>query len=222
MPRFEGKFLSVVLVGHQNPQILNHDFLVKNNILPVDKDPFKTLIDKDAGRPFDEFVSVPILATIRYGHVSITVQEDRYQILDNRFGSPADSPIFDITRNYFQKHLKYTPFTVGGMNLNGIIYFSDLSDELKFDERLGINRPKFAELLRADGIRTGATVAAAHRNGLIEVQIAKPKDGSPVALFNLNYEFKYEEIGTFMANLDDAEALYHESQRILLALGVEQ
>jgi len=222
MPRFEGRFFSIVLVGHQNPQILNHDFLIKNGILQVDKEPFKSLIEENPTKPFDEFVSVPILATIRYGPVSITVQEDRYQILDNRFARPADSPIIEITRNYFRKHLRYTPFVAGGMNLNGVIRFSDPGDEITFDERLGINRGRIVELLQTDEVRAGAALVAAYRNGFIEAQITKPKDQPSAGLLNLNYEFKFQDIDSFIANLEDGEVLYLELQRILGELGVSQ
>ena len=44
MPLFEGKFFNIVFIGRLNPQILNHDFLLNNRVLPEDKEPFKTLV----------------------------------------------------------------------------------------------------------------------------------------------------------------------------------
>ncbi|MBI4334639.1 MAG: hypothetical protein HY673_25575 [Chloroflexi bacterium] len=96
MPSFEGRFFSIVLIGRQNPQILTHDFLLKNEVLPKDREPFKGLITEEGSLPFTEFISTPVITSITYGPISITIEENRYQITDNRFEDPPSSPIMSV------------------------------------------------------------------------------------------------------------------------------
>jgi len=220
MPVFEGRFFSIVLVGRQNPRILNHDFLIKHDVLPLDQHPFSELLALEEGKQFTEFVSVPVLATIKYGPISIVVEENRYQIIDNRLDDPASSPIIQITKNYFGKLLRYTPFQVGGVNLNGLIRFEDVEEEHKLDERLGLQRKALCDIAESADVRAGLTFSAPWHKGVIEVQLPKPKERTQPGTMNLNYEFPYEGIDSFLANLDDIGLVWAKFRSILDWVGV--
>ena len=222
MPKFEGQFISVVFVGRQNPRILNHDFLVHNGVLPVDQEPFRELLrTRDRPAAPDEFVSVPVMTSIRYGPVSILVDENRYQITDRRFGNLASSPIVPITKKYFGTLLRYTPLTAGGINFNGLLRFESQADEHGFNERLGLDAGKMAAALKSTDVRVGLVVSFPWHNGVVEVQMPKPKDRAAPGLVNFNYEFGYTDIDSFLSNLDDAELVYGRFREFLDSLAVE-
>lgn len=220
MATFEGVFSSIVLIGRQNPQILNHDFLVNNNVLPKDQPPFKELFAKDGTQPFSEFISTPVLATIKYGPISIVVEESRFQTMDRRFEDPPSSPIIQITKRYFGV-LRHTPLQLGGINLNGVIRFSDAKDEGAFDERLGFDRAPLSGMVGTTDVRIGLFFSYPWQNGIVEVQLPKPKERSKLGTINFNYEFKFKDIETFLANLDDFGRLYASFKTFLKSLGIE-
>jgi len=221
MATFEGLFSSIVLIGMQNPQILNHDFLVNHNVLPKDQLPFKELFAKEGSPPFTEFISTPILATIRYGPISITVDESRYQITDRRFEHAPSSQIIHITQKYFGELLRYTPIQLGGVNLNGNLRFADPDDEKAFDEILGFDRARLCQIAGTTDVRTGVFFSYPWNNGIVEAQLPKPKDRSKLGTINFNYEFKYQDIDSFLANLDDFGKVYASFKSFLKSLGVE-
>lgn len=222
MPRFTGRFLSIVFIGRQNPQILNHDFLISNEVLPREDDPFKKLFAENSPQPFTEFISTPVLSSIKYGPISITIEESRYQIRDDRFSRPLSSPIVQITKNYFGKLLRHTPLYVGGFNLSGIIEFTDPDDEQNFDRRLGMSREQLCKMADADEIRVSIFFSFCWKNGMIEIRLPKPKELTKPGEFNFNYEFKYQDIDNFLANLEDFEQVYDKFDNLLESLNVEK
>ena len=221
MPAFEGRFVSIVLLGRQNPRILNHDFLTRNEILPAEMPPFPDLLKRKAEEQFTSFVSLPVLSTITYGPVSITVEENRFQIRDDRYGDPSSSPIVPIVRNYFGKCLRYTPFDLGGINVNGVVQFADADDEKAFDESLGICTETIAGLAESVEARSSLFFGAPWHNGTMEFRIVKHKASTGRAEANFNYEFGYEDIDSFLANLDDIQLVRARFESILKQLGVE-
>jgi hypothetical protein len=136
MPSFKGQFFSIVFIGRQNPQILNHDFLFSHGVLPKDKEPFKNLFAKQDSQPFTEFISTPVITSIKYGPISLVVEENRYQIIDNRFEDPPSSPIIQITKKYFEELLRYLPVAI---DLIGRCFSSiqDLHLQLEQDPEVG-------------------------------------------------------------------------------------
>ena len=221
MPIFEGKFFSIIFLGRQNPQILNHDFLINNKILPEDVEPFDELLLKEKPKQFTEFVSTPILTAINYNFIKIIIEENRYQITDLRFLDPLLSPIIPITKKYFGEILKYTPLKLGGINLNGIIKFADKEDEEVFDKQFGLYHKNLLEIF-GDGedIRLGLTLSFPWNKGILEVNLPKNKDCSEPGAINFNYEFKYENMDSFIKNLDDLEIIYDKFNNILDKLSI--
>ena len=222
MPIFEGKFFSIIFLGKQNPQILNHDFLVNNKVLPVNKEPFKTLFSSKNSKPFTDFVSTPVLVSIKYDNISIAVEENRFQIMDFKFEDPLSSPIINITKKYFGNILQYTPFILGGVNFNGIIKFSDTKDEEMFDRQLGMEREKVSIIFGVDNIRMGFSFSYQLNKGIVEVNLPKAKDRSKPGTVNFNYEFKYENISNFIDTLDDLPIVYEKFNKLLDSLKIRR
>jgi hypothetical protein len=222
MPNFKGQFFSIVLIGRHNPQILNHDFLINNEIIPVKDEPFKSIIAREDSKPFTEFISTPVLATIKYDSISIVVEDNRYQIKDGNYGDPTSSSIIQITRSYFGEVLKYTPLTLGGINLNGIITFKNEKGEQRFDENLGINRKNLCAYAGTADVMFGMDFSFPWLEGMVAVQIPKQRDHSKSCTINFNYEFKHDNMKSFLVNLDKVEQIHGKFRELLQSLGVEE
>ncbi len=222
MPNFKEQLFSIVIIGRLNPQILNHNFLIDNEILPVGEEPFKSLLAKENGNPFTEFVSTPVLASIKYDSISMVIEESRYQIKDSNYGNPVSSPIVDITKKYLGEILKYTPMTVGGINLSGNITFDDEKDEQGFNERFGVNKDALITHAGTEDIRLGMNFAFKWLEGLVDVQIPKLMGSSNSRMINFNYEFQYTNMKDFFGNLDKVDQIHEKFSEILKSLGVEE
>lgn len=199
-------FFSIVLVGRPNPQILNHDFLVRNGILP-DEPPF-TQDEQEEETPFTKFFSTPPVAQIEYGDYALLVQEDRYQAIDSSGNVPTASPIIDITKRYFGDVLKYTPFARGGLNLNCDLSFEDQEDILMLDEAIGIDRPKASSAFDAENPILSTTANFPFLKGRLSVAISKPKDTEKPVKAHFNYEFDFHvdmSLKSFLASLDSID-----------------
>jgi hypothetical protein len=198
---------SIVLVGRQNPQILNHEFLVRNDVLPKDE-PFFRKDLKEGQNAFSEFFSTPPVAQIAYGKYALLVQEDRYQAMDATGQDPAQSPIIEITKRYFGKLLRYTPFLVGGLNLNCDVAFDDPAEDRKFDAFLGLDHGMARRAFDAEDVVASVTATFAFLQGRLSVVFLKPKEPGKPTKANFNYEFDYQkDIDGFLANLGDVAKL---------------
>ena len=222
MPNFSPNFFSIVLLGRQNPQILNHDFLIKNQVLPTRKEPFKSLIkDSSEGKkPFSEYLSTPVVTTLTYKWISIIIEETRYQIKDSNFVVPSKSPIVPITKKYFGELLIYTPFILGGINYAGNISFSNEDDEKDFDKRLGIERTKFENYFKISKVQYSTKINFPWNEDKVELRIDKPKSIQGTGGLNFNFEFIYENIDSFIGKLDEADRVYQKFNEILKKLNV--
>lgn len=205
-------FFSIVLVGRQNPQILNHDFLESNGVLPR-KEPFYKQNLAQGETVFTEFFSTPPVARIVYEKYSLLVQEDRFQAIDTTGDDPCQSPIIEITKNYFGNLLKYTPFTVGGLNLNCDLTFGPAEEQV-IDGILGINREQANQAFGFESTIGSITGIFPFLEGRMSIVFAKPRDPGNPTKVNFNYEFSYPgSMEKFLLNLDDADKIvgYQES-----------
>lgn len=224
MPVFSPKFFSIVFIGRQNPQILNHDFLIKNRILPATREPFKSLIKNSSEKtpPFTEYLSTPIVTTLVYKWIAIITEEGRFQIKDNKFGIPSKSPIVSITKKYFGEHLKYTPFQLGGINFAGQLNFANENDEIAFDKKLGIDSNVFANIIKIKGeIQYSTKINYPLNEDRLELRVDKSKKHQERAELNFNCEFSYDNIDSFISKLDEADRIYEIFQKMLKNLETE-
>lgn len=221
MPKFSGNLFSIVFLGRQNPQILNHDFLINHDILPTEIEPFKSVLENEE-KPFSDHISTPVLTSISYGNISIVVEENRFQIRDTELKEVEKSPIIDITRKYFGEKLRFTPLSLGGINFAGVIEFNDKKDEESFDLNLGIDRERLKKITESDDIRLASKFSFPWEDGLVEIQINKSKYESQPSTFNFNYEFIRPDIDGFIDVLDDIGSINNKFKKILLDINLEQ
>ncbi len=226
MPIFNPKFFSIVFLGSQNPQILNHDFLIDNQILPIEKEPFKSLMERASKEkpPFTQYLSTPLVASLTYKWISIIVEQNRYQIKDTHFTTPLESPIISIPKEYFGRVLKHTPITLGGINFGGDIIFSDEADEVGFDESLGIDRQKFQSHLGLVKTQYSPKINLVWDDGQedqFELSLKKPKNFSGACAVNFNFEFIYKDMNSFVKKIDEAGKVHERFYTILRKLNVE-
>jgi hypothetical protein len=204
-----------------NSSILNHDFLLKNEIIPRDKEPFRSLLEKGPGKQFSQFISTPVMSTIQYDKYHILVEEERYQIADHTGEALDHSPIVGITKMYFGKVLKYTPLKLGGINLNTNVTFVNKEDEKNFDARLGLNPEKAMDSLSIEKVQMGALLRYLFYDGTSEIQILKPKTEGNPAIVNLNFEYPFKEMGDFIGHLDNIKKIQLHFSGILERLKLE-
>jgi len=226
MPIFSPKFFSIVFLGSQNPQILNHDFLINNQILPIQREPFKSMMAAVSNEtpPFTQYISTPLVTTLTYKWISIIIEQNRYQIKDTHSTKPSESPIISIPKEYFGRVLRHTPITLGGINFAGNISFLNSDDESTFDENLGINRQKFQlkfGLFRAEYSPKIRLVWDEEQEDGFELSLTKSKSVSGGCAANFNFEFFYNNMDSFMKKLDEAGKAHERFYSILRKLNVE-
>jgi len=221
MPQYKVNFFSIVFLGRMNPAILNHDFLLTNEIIPRDQEPFRSLLAKDPGKQFSQFISTPVMSTIQYGDYHILVEEERYQIVDHTGQLLDRSPIIAMTKSYFGRVLKYTPLKLGGFNLNAKVTFDSEEDENEFDKRLGMNTEKVAASLSIERVQMGALLRYPLDGGISEIQILKPKITGRPTLLNLNFEYPFKGMDDFLGHLDKVKDIQQHFAGIMAKLKLE-
>ena len=229
MASFKGQFASIVLIGRHNPQILNHDFLVRHDVLPRESEPFRSLL-ADSGRgpgsgvsPFSEFISTPVASSIRYGPIAVTVDESRFQIVDHGyFDHPSSTTIVDIINRYFGKLLIHTPLQIGGVNFNGLVVFRNLEDEWAFDSRIGISRSVVQSWAKRPTISESAPRSLLQGSTILSnSRSRRPKGFTDNGFLNMNYEHKFHSLDDMMRWVGSIEELYRDFVAVLQSLDVE-
>lgn len=215
------KFFSIILIGRQNPQILNHDFLLKNNIIPFDKSPFKDIGTKQPEeKPFTGFLSTPVLTQLTYKNVNIVIEEGRYQITDNSNIPPTESSIVVFTKNYFSV-LKYTPFVLGGLNFNNLISFGSKDDKINFENKFISDRNGIYKELGISNFEISLQVDCPFNQNKMGISISKIIGNDLAKVLNFNYEFRYKDIDSFLGSLDEVSILFEKLKSILSKLNIQ-
>lgn len=220
MATFTEDFFSIVILGRMNPAILNHDFLVENDIIPKTVQPFSTLLQEPKGKQFTEFISTPVMSSIKYGQYSILVESQRLQAIDETGSKPHESVLLGIVKKYFGV-LEHTPVKLGGFNFRGKLVFANRADERQFDERLGIDYGKIEGLTQSPAPRAHIFARWPYEDGNLLLQLNKQKDINSGCSLQLNFEFEYiESMDAFLERFDVIKKCHDEFARILSALGI--
>lgn len=219
--KLEPKFFSIILIGRQNPQILTHDFLLKNNIIPFDKSPFKDMVTKQPeDKPFSGFLSTPVLTQLTYKNINIVIEEGRYQITDISNTLPTDSSIVIFTKNYFSV-LRYTPFVLGGFNFNNLISFDSKDEKIVFENKFISDRNGVYKELGINNFEISLQVDCPFNQNKIELSFSKVAGNDLIKALNFNYEFRYKDIDSFLGNLDEVPILLEKFKSILSKLNIQ-
>ena len=183
-------FVSLVALGSQNPQIINVDFLFKHSIVPIDKEPYKTLSKQE--KPFSKFISTPPLSNLVLGQIEFVVEEQRFQVRETNISEWNETIVFTIAHEYF-KVLPYTPVRIAGINFNETISFSDSNEEKSFQE---LFLPKSCGVFKvisksSDNINASSTLRFPFpkRDGRIMLTIDRSNEEHLKRNINFNYEF---------------------------------
>lgn len=215
------KFISIIFIGRQNPQILNHDFLLQNNILPTDKSPFReAVLGENKEKPFSDFISTPVLSKLTYKNINIVIEESRYQILDSASVNPTESPIVEFTKRYFSL-LKYTPIALGGFNFNYLIQFGSKEERIAFENKFISDRNGVYKEIGIVNFEIGLKIECPFNDNKIEITFGKLPGNDLLKAINFNYEFRYRDMNSFLANLDDSPILFGKLKDILTKLKVQ-
>jgi hypothetical protein len=207
MITFEKKYFSIVFLGNQNPSILNHDFLLRNNVLPLDVHPFSGLDFKNlAHPPFNEAISTPVVSRLVYSNISIVVEESRLQLTDTSATQPGKSPIINIAKNYLSV-LKHTPLMFGGLNLNGVINLNTAEEKKFLESKLCVAGSNLMKVVGSDALDFGVNFSYKYKYGLATITMARIKDNPLSKILGFNFEFPFDEMTNFLAHLDDATSL---------------
>lgn len=191
--------ISLVVLGRQNPQILNSDFLRINSIIPLDKEPFISAYQKD--KPFNEFVSTPPFTRLSFQNIDFIVDEQRLQIRQTSLDRWQESIIPKIAINYY-KTLPHTPLSVVGFNFNYKLIFSSEAENRAFHELLFPNDHPVIHIIDFPCNNVGVELSfiCPNSSDRIKVTIANLQNQSRI--ININYEFDYQSLKMFESKLD--------------------
>lgn len=193
---------SIVVIGQDhNPTILNPDFLQIQNIVP------KEWGWKISKQP----ITVPPFAIVQYDNgVSITVEQNKLQVSENKTNDPTTSKIAEVVRQYV-KVLPYVHYTAVGINFHNII---DIQDPKYLKERFlkqgswdSSSRPVDAVGLKLVYPLSGGRIVLSLDSGEADRKTEGGLEKSQVVLAKINFHRdckKYpanEEIGSHLNNI---------------------
>lgn len=195
---------SIVVAGAQNPNIINHDFLVRQKI-----------IAKEIPEP--QAIILPPYARLAYDDFQITVDQNKFRI-DQKFRTLSDIFIGKTVKKYYAC-LQHTPLTAFGFNFTGEILWNNSSEYNEFrheDVILGekgksaINDPywKLGQILRyqqGDFMNT------------ITIQPSNDDGKSPIDS-NSHRELKIDALETLNKEIASPTKLFRGIEKLLKAI----
>lgn len=104
--------LSIVVVANEhNPSLINPDFLEREGIIDA----------KWGWKRSGDAITTPPFATLSYDSgVTITVETNKLQVVDQGCETPAQSHLADIVNRYIDV-LPHVPYIAVGINFNGAV-----------------------------------------------------------------------------------------------------
>jgi hypothetical protein len=194
-------FINFVAIGGQNPQILNIDFLKNNQIIPLEREPFATLLAQE--NPCKKFVSVPGFTNLVLGDIEFIVDEMRFQLQENKVSLWSQTTILEIAKRYY-KVLPYTPLKLVGINLNSTIAFDSLEEAQNCQKLCLPEDSDIRKIVSADNISASLTLRYPYSTGQgrVTLTIEHPSKENDRRRINLNYEFDFVDWDNFRAELD--------------------
>jgi len=181
MAEYTHNSVSVVVLGHMNPAILNHDWLVQQRIIP--KKFFVQSAQSDS--PFIQFLSTPPMAQLVYGEIVFTVEMGKFILKAKQPTVKADA--FNVAKRYFEK-LPHTPLVKVGFNVSGIVKFDSKQEEKSFDKKCVSCGDSLLTLINKPDIEIGFTVQYQEGEGCYRLDCTKERKARK-AYLNCNCEF---------------------------------
>ena len=129
MAEYKHNFVNVTVLGRMNPQILTHDWLLKNRIINS-----RDFVNKDKTQtPFSNYINIPPMTQLGYGHLIFTIEENKFVLSDSKT-EIAKTKIYRMTKQYFNL-LSHTPLTKVGFNVQGTLTFKNIKELKEFDRK---------------------------------------------------------------------------------------
>ncbi len=200
MGNVQKNYINLVAIGGQNPQILNLDFLKSNKILPVDEEPFRSILSQ--AKPQIEFVSVPGFVRLVVGNIEFIVNADRFQIKEAAISKWAETKIVKISEKYFEI-LRYTPLKIVGFNLNSTIIFDNTEMSQNFQNLFLPQNAPILKIINKGEIAAGVVLRYPYSAGGERFTIALEQQGKVdnKRTINFNYEFDFTDWPKFKSEL---------------------
>ncbi len=115
------QFSIVVVANDHNPSLINPDFLEGEGIIN----------EKWGLKRAGDAITTPPFATVPYeGGITVTVESNKLQVVDQGCEVPAQSHLPDIIKGYIEV-LPHVPYLAIGVNFNGAIDMPDPGTFLK-------------------------------------------------------------------------------------------
>ncbi len=176
------QFSLVVIATDHNPTILNPDFLRLQNIVP-------TNWGWELASPP---ITTPPLATIQYeSGVSISVESNKLQVVDDKATTPSESKIVAMVNRYVEAvpHVRYTAV---GINFRSAIKLDNADEYLK--EQFLKKGPWDSKenQMKSVGLRfvypaTLGRLVMSIDSGIIEEVVGNQVQKKPVIIANANF-----------------------------------
>lgn len=113
----EYSVLTIVAAGGQNPNIINHDFLVSKSIIAEATDPPVSII-------------TPPVSQLTYENFRITVEQARF-VIDQKLTKDTGLFASQYIKRYYEV-LPYTPMSAFGVNLSGEVTWESEKEYFNF------------------------------------------------------------------------------------------
>lgn len=207
-------FVSLVAIGRQNPQILNVDWLINNNIMSKDE-PFFVELCK-AGKKFTKFLSTPPFTNLVLGPIDFIIDEQRFQIRDNSGTNWKNTITFDIAQKYFNV-LHHTPLKMVGINLNYKINFENPKEANIFQQLFLSNNSKVIGIIGKSNIEASVVLFYPSSEFGVRVMLAIDRfnEVENSRAINFNYEFNFTDWSNFKINLEKLPTIADYSDSII-------
>lgn len=115
------QFSIVVVANDHNPSLINSDFLEREGIID----------GKWGWKLAGDAITTPPFATVPYdAGITVTVETNKLQVVDQRSEAPTQSRLADIVNRYIEV-LPHVPYLAVGINFNGAVKMSDPGTYLK-------------------------------------------------------------------------------------------
>ena len=186
MAEYKHNFVNVTVLGRMNPQILTHDWLVKNRIINS-----RDFVNKDANQlAFSNYVNIPPMTQLAYGPLVFTVEENKFVLSDSKAGI-GKTKIYRMARQYF-KLLSHTPLTKVGFNVQGTLTFKNAREMKEFDSKYISCGEALKQIAIGKGEKISFIVNTKKGKAVYRLTCTKHPD-EPKAILSGNCEFDIKD-----------------------------
>ena len=197
MAEYKHSFVNVTVLGRMNPQILTHDWLVKNKIIT-----WRDFVTRDKTKvPFSTYFNTPPMTQLAYGPLIFTIEESKFVLSDSKAGIEK-SKIYRMADKYFDL-LPHTPLTKVGFNVQGILTFKNTKEMKEFDSKYINCGEALKQMAIGKGERISFAVSTKEGKAVYRLTCTKHPE-EPKAILGGNCEFDIKDSAGLLEILSDS------------------